>query len=299
MPKPPPNPPLLPALLRLMRPHQWVKNGFVLAPAFFSGQLGLPHVWMHSLLAVFTFCLLSSAIYVLNDWHDAPQDRLHPKKKLRPLAAGHVPPTQAALLLLALLVAVAGLGVLLDLPPLGWGLLATYALVNVAYSFYLKQVPVLEWFVLSSGFVLRLMFGAAVLGVVLSPWIQLCTWLVAMMLVVGKRRGDLAADEKTAAAKRPVLQHYTVFYLDAVNLILATATFTCFTLFCVSDYAVSRFGEPVLLAAPLVLFGLLDYLRLVHVLGKGDDPTELVLKERSLQLCLLLFALLFGGLLYG
>lgn len=285
-------------LVKLARPYQWVKNVFVVAPLFFSGQITNPSLWLVTLGALAVFCLISSTVYVLNDVVDAPSDRKHAKKKHRPVASGKVKVPQALAFGAVLLALAVGLGMLVIPGPMGWLILAAYTGINLAYSLRLKQVPVLEWFLLSSGFLFRLLFGAVVLGVALSPWICLCTWLLAMMLAVGKRRTDMAQDEH-AHTKRPVLRHYTLPYLDAVNLILATATFTAYVMFCVSDYAVARFGEMVMLSVPLVLFGLLDYLRLVTIENKGDDPTLLCLKEPSLQICVLLFGLLFLGLLYG
>lgn len=287
------------AYLTMLRPHQWLKNGFVLAPGFFSGQLFLGETWLDALMAFIMFCAVASSVYIINDAIDAPKDRLHPKKRHRPLAAGIVKGYEAALLLILLCCVAAALGWIASLPLLGWLYLVTYIFLNILYSLWIKHVPVVEWFILSSGFLLRLLFGAIVIAVDLSPWIMLCTGLLAMLLFVGKRRADMVQNKGNATTQRPVLADYSIFFLDAVTLILAAATFTFYTLFCVSDYAIARFGENVILSVPILLFGLLEYLRLLLVKEKGDDPTLLVITAPGLQVCLVCFGLLFGGLLYG
>ncbi len=194
------------ALIALMRPEQWVKNGFVLAPLFFSGQVSVP-LAIQSLLGTLAFCLLSSAVYVFNDLCDVEADRHHAKKHLRPLPSGRVSSSAAMVLGAALLIGSAAIVFAAGLPPRLYLAGAIYVGVNLSYSLGLKHVPVLELFMVSSGYVLRLLAGSIIVGEGLSPWIIVCTGLVSLMLAVGKRRGDVA-NEMDVAGHRRSLKHY-------------------------------------------------------------------------------------------
>ena len=188
------------ALIQLLRIRQWVKNGFVLAPMFFSSEMFHSTAVLRGLAAFVVFCLLSSAVYIFNDWRDLESDRAHLKKRSRPLAAGTVS-VPTALSLVAALIAGAGiLTILLDLPKGFSVTLAIYVAINVSYSLGLKQVPLLELFLVASGFMLRLLAGAYALQVQLSPWITIATATLALLVTVGKRRGDIAQQNDLESA---------------------------------------------------------------------------------------------------
>jgi decaprenyl-phosphate phosphoribosyltransferase len=285
------------SLAKLLRPQQWVKNGFVLAPLFFGFELLNRDSLGHAAAAFVIFCAVSSAVYIFNDWRDIEVDRAHVQKRHRPLASGAVS-LLAAALLFAILIAIAiTIGLLSGLPKAFFVTLAVYIAINMGYSLGLKQVSLLELFLVASGFVLRLIAGGLAIQVQLSPWIMIATAMVALLLTVGKRRDDIA-QEYDLANGRQSLAHYNLAYLDLVLAALTGGTLVVYLLFCASDYAVHRFGQAVLITSIPVAFGLLRYLQLVLVKGKGASPTDLVLQDPGLIAILAVFVLMFGILIY-
>ena len=285
------------SLAKLLRPQQWVKNGFVLAPLFFGFELLNRDSLGHAAAAFVIFCAVSSAVYIFNDWRDIEVDRAHVQKRHRPLASGAVS-LPAAALLFAILIAIAiTVGLLSGLPKAFFVTLAVYIAINMGYSLGLKQVSLLELFLVASGFVLRLIAGGLAIQVQLSPWIMIATAMVALLLTVGKRRDDIA-QEYDLANGRQSLAHYNLAYLDLVLAALTGGTLVVYLLFCASDYDVHRFGQAVLITSIPVAFGLLRYLQLVLVKGKGASPTDLVLQDPGLIAILAVFVLMFGILIY-
>lgn len=288
---------LLGALLELLRPRQWVKNGFVLTPVFFSAGFINKSSTLHALAAFVTFCMISSAVYIFNDWRDIDADRAHAKKKARPLPSGRVSIPVALMTAVALLAVALGLAWGASLQPSFFSIIAIYLSINFCYSLGLKQVAVLELFLVSSGLVLRLIAGAIAIQIKLSPWILLATVAIALLITTGKRRSDIARDND-AQMKRKSLNGYTLGYLDAVLAALVGATLVIYLLFSVSDYAVARYGEFVLLTAIPVAMGLLRYLQLVLVYGDGDAPTDLVTADKGLIAIVFVFVAIFATLIY-
>ncbi|MCP4329564.1 MAG: UbiA prenyltransferase family protein [Alphaproteobacteria bacterium] len=288
------------ALLTLTRPWQWIKNGFVAAPVFFAGQiLIVGQVWV-AVVATLVFTLISAAVYVFNDIHDAADDRDHPLKRGRPIAAGAVTPRQAWILFAGLLSA-AGVAMLVSgLGPIFALVAAAYIAVNIAYSIWLKHVALIEMFVVASGYVLRLLAGSAAIGVTASPWILSMTALLALFLVVGKRRADLAqAGDGRAAACRPVLSAYNKSFLDLLLGVAAATTLLSYVLFCVSGYAMTRVGSPYLIATAIfVALGLFRYLQLVVVTETPDAPAELVLQDPMIRTSVVCWVLTYAVLFY-
>lgn len=285
------------ALLELMRPRQWIKNGFVLAPLFFGANLLHRMAVLHALTAMAAFCLTSSAVYIFNDWRDMEADRQHALKRSRPLASGRVSVPVALAAMLVLLAGAAAIIVLGGLPP-RFGLIITiYLAINLGYSLGLKQVGVIELFLVSSGFILRLLGGGIALAVVLSPWIVISTGTVALLVTTGKRRGDIAKGNDTQNARKS-LAGYNLAFLDSVLSALAGATLVVYLLFCVSDYAVGRYGHIVLVTAIPVAVGLLRYLQLIIVYEDGDSPSDLVLRDRGMLATVLIFVAIFAVLIY-
>lgn len=282
--------------IALMRPEQWVKNGFVLIPVFFSGRADWPTV-INALLGTLAFCALSSAVYVFNDICDIEDDKQHAKKGRRPLPSGQISLSAAAGLGATLLAISAAIVFAAGLPARLFLIGGIYAAINLAYSLGMKHVPVLELFMVSAGYILRLLAGSVIDGEALSPWIIVCTGLVSLMLVVGKRRGDVAnvLDEN---GRRKSLRHYTVGYLDQLTTILAAATFVTYLLFCISDYGVIRFGPNVPVTAVFVLFGIFRFLQVVSVQAGGDSPTDLILRDAPLRTSILLWLATFFLIIY-
>jgi decaprenyl-phosphate phosphoribosyltransferase len=284
------------ALIALIRPEQWVKNGFVLAPLFFSGQV-TGQLLIDSLLGALAFCFLSSAVYVFNDLCDLEDDKHHAKKRLRPLPSGRISVPAAITLGIVLFIGSAGIVFAAGLPVRLYLIGAVYTGINLAYSLGLKHVTVVELFMVSSGYVLRLLAGSVIDAEPLSPWILVCTGLVSLMLVVGKRRGDVA-NEMDLTSRRGSLKHYTVPYLDQLTTLLAGTTFVTYLLFCISDYGIARFGANVTITAVFVLFGIFRFLQIVSVQKGGDSPTDMVLHDSPLRTTIGMWLLTYFVIIY-
>ncbi len=286
------------SLLRLIRPKQWLKNVFVLFPLGFSQELLSVDSILLSLAGFAVFSLVASTCYVINDWCDIRADRAHPEKLNRPLASGAVSKPQAAIMILIMLVATAGIMVGIDA---NWLLVATmgfYALQSVAYSLGLKHVPILELFIVANGYVLRVMAGCYVLGVEPSGWIISASATLALLMITGKRRVDVV-NNANADRFRLVLRRYTVELMDQIITICATITIMAYMLFTISPYAVDRYGDrPLIFTSVFVSFGVIRYLYLINTERKVSDPTELVIKDKPLLLCGLIWALTLFGLIY-
>jgi decaprenyl-phosphate phosphoribosyltransferase len=285
------------ALVQLMRIRQWVKNGFVLAALFFSHQLFHRTAVIHSLCATLAFCCASSAMYALNDIFDREADRSHPAKCDRPLARGALQVRDAVLLIAVLaaltvaVVVVAGVGWQVD------AVLGAYVAVNVLYSTRLKHLSLVDVAVVASGFVLRLVAGCAAVAVSPSSWIVLCTGLLALVLALGKRRGDL---ERETAVTRRSLSGYTLGFIDMALGISAAATVVVYAQFTVSDYSQTRFAAPLLYLTTFpVVFGILRYLQLLIVEGRYGSPAEVVFRDLPLQAVLATWIGLFFVFVYA
>lgn len=267
------------AIVRLLRPRQWVKNGFVLAPLIFSGSFTKPAAVRDALIAMALFCVAASAAYVFNDIIDAPTDARHPvKSRTRPLAAGEVSIAQARVLF-AVLLAVA-LAAFAWSPPTALVAVA-YIALNIAYSLWLKRVPVVDVFVLAAGFVLRVYAGAAAIDVPVSSWMLITTLSLALYLAVIKRRQELIG---TGATTRSVLQFYTLPLLDRYAETAALSAIVFYGLFVVSI-------RPRLnVTMPFVLFGLFRYWYVVEANGQGETPTEVVWSDPTLILTVFAWA---------
>ncbi len=285
------------SLADLLRIRQWVKNGFVFAPLFFGPKMAQAGAAGRALSAFLVFCLISSAVYVFNDWCDIDADRRHPKKAGRPLASGRVPVAVALAIMAALLAAGAAIIVLAHLPRSFAIAVAIYLAINAGYSLGIKHVAVVELFFVASGFLTRLIGGAYAAEVDMSSWIIIATGMLALLMSIGKRRGDIAQDYDPDH-NRKSLDGYNLRFLDASLAALTGGTIVVYLLFCVSDYAAQRFGAGVLITAVPVAAGLLRYLQLVIVYSHGESPTDLVLTDRGLLAILALFGIIFAYLIY-
>jgi 4-hydroxybenzoate polyprenyltransferase len=284
-------------LIELVRVRQWIKNAFVLAPLFFGAVFFDPAAIYKGMVAFAAFCLIASAVYILNDWRDIEADRVHEKKRLRPLPSGRVS-VPVALTMMVLLAGGSAALIYFGRLPLGFAaIVLAYVAINVGYSMGLKQIAVLELFLLSSGFVLRLLAGGVAIGVELSPWIIIATGCVAMLIAVGKRRGDIV-QQNDKQAMRASLAGYNLAYLDGVLSMLTSATLIVYLLFCVSPYATQKYSQYVLFTSLPVAFGILRYVQLLKVYGEGEAPTDLVTKDRPLMATVVVFLIMFGALVY-
>lgn len=276
-------------LLRSMRPRQWVKNGVLLAPLVFAQKVSVAGTALRALAGVGIFSLLASAVYLFNDLLDRDRDRLHPEKRARPIAAGIVPPTVAALTSAALAMVALGLAAQLSAPFAEASL--AYLALQVAYSTWLKHLVLLDVFAVAAGFVLRVVAGALVIRVPISNWLYLCTLLLALFLSCAKRRAEIVAlGDGGAAGHRRSLANYSLALLDQLIAILSACTILAYALYTLSDDTRLKFGTDGLkFTVPFVIFGLFRYLYLIHQHNKGGSPEKVLLSDLPLLLDVALF----------
>lgn len=274
------------SFLRLARPKQWTKNGFVLAGLVFSGKALSPTPVLDALLAFAAFCLLSSAVYAANDVLDVDEDRKHPLKRLRPVASGDV--SKGFALAFSFVLAVGGLAIafLLVNPGVGIAGLA-YIGLQAVYTTVLKHLAILDVMSISAGFVIRALAGVAAVASPVSPWLIVCTGLLTLFLGFSKRRHELATLGDGAAVHRRNLQDYSVPMLDEMMNIMLSATIIGYALY---TFTVYRSEEEIFMMSsiPFVIYGVFRYMLLVHRDG-GGNPDMLLLQDRPLQVSLLLW----------
>ena len=266
-------------LIRLLRPHQWVKNGFVFIGLLFGDVSGSPDLRLRVLMAAAAFCLLSSCVYVLNDVFDRDADRAHPLKRSRPLASGNV--GLDAAFALALACAIAGLALGAAASSSVAALLIAYLLLNLAYSAGLKHVAVLDVFLIAAGFMLRIFAGTWAVGIAPSQWLLLCGLLLTIFLGFAKRRAELMLSEGDGS-QRPVLDDYSPALLDTMMAISAAGVIVSYSLYTVSPNTVAlHHTDKLIYTLPFVLYGIFRYIFLVHRHG-GEDPASTLLRDAHL-----------------
>jgi len=285
------------ALLQLARPAHWPKNVFVLAPLVFAQRLHDGDAVARTLLAFLCFCAASSVVYIFNDYRDREQDRRHPLKRLRPLAAGAVSAGIALAFAGSLLAATAAAAWWL-----GFGFMVvvlTYLLLNALYSLWLKHVVILDVMIVSMGFVLRVLGGGAAIAVEISAWLLLCTIFVALFLAFSKRRHELILLAGDAAEQRRVLSHYSASFLDQMINVVTASSVVSYALYAISPETAERFDTRNLVyTIPFVLFGIFRYLYLMYQAPERLNPTEAVVRDWPSILNILLWALVVVGIVY-
>jgi 4-hydroxybenzoate polyprenyltransferase len=287
---------MLPALLRSMRPRQWVKNVFVFAPLVFDQKLGQLPALAATTAGFVLMCLASSAVYLINDLVDIDADRQHPNKSLRPIASGRLPVRVARLSAVILLAVCIPLGFALDS---GFGaILVTYILLNLLYSFRLKHVPIVDVLVLASGYLLRVGAGVVLVSVErFSPWLYICTTLLALFIGFGKRRAEIVLLARNAPQHRRVLDGYTQEFLDQLLVIVSACAIMAYSLYTFSAENLPR-NHFMMLTIPFVVYGIFRYLELIHVENAGGAPDELVLSDRPLLITIILWGIASVAILY-
>ena len=292
-----PRPSVAASLFLALRPAQWTKNLIVFAALIFGQRLLDGGAVVRASVAFLAFCALSGVVYVVNDVADRDADRQHPLKRLRPIAAGFLPVPLAlgcatALLASGLLASV-WLGPVFLVHALG------YLLLQVAYSYGLKRQVILDVLSISLGFVIRASAGGAAVGVVVSQWLLVCTILLALFLALAKRRHEITLLGEDAARHRAILGEYTPYLVDQMIAVVTASTLMGYAFYTVSSDTVQRFGTPWLgLTLPFPLYGIFRYLYLVHRRSQGGSPTELLLADRPLLLCVALWGATIIALIY-
>jgi len=272
-----------------MRPRQWVKNIFVFAPLVFDVKLFNPRYLAQTVAGFVLLCLISGAVYIINDLVDIEKDRQHPKKRKRPLASGQV--GASAVTIAAILIPLVALPAGFLLAP-GFGAILTgYLLLQIAYSFWLKNVVIIDVMVIAAGFLLRVAAGVPLVDAErFSPWLYVCMTLLALLIGFGKRRQELVLLKENANAHRASLQEYNLSLLDHIISIVTASTLVA--------YAFYTFSAPnlpsnytMMLTIPFVLYGIFRLLYLIHVKEMGGAPEEIALSDRPLQVTFLLWGL--------
>jgi 4-hydroxybenzoate polyprenyltransferase len=264
-------------LLTALRPRQWLKNVFVLAPILFTGKAADVGLGLRAVVATACFCGLSGAVYLLNDLLDRKRDALHPVKRKRPLASGALSPVLAGVA--AACLTVGCLAVAASLNARFLTAAGVYVALMIAYSTALKNVAIADVLCIAAGFVLRAVAGCEAIAVPISPWLFICTALVTLFLALGKRRHELSRLSDLASSHRPVLRKYNEPFLDQMISITTTACLVSYLLYCMLSETASK-HHGLLLTAPFMAYGLFRYLYCIYCKGRGGSPEDILLKDK-------------------
>ena len=276
--------PLLLSLLKLMRPKQWVKNGFLFAALLFSGNLFNIDLFVLCVIGCILFSLTASCVYIINDIGDREKDRKHPKKCRRPLASGAVSVPQAVVLLAVLLIVSFGASVMLNI----WfaAVLLVYFVFNIFYSYILKHIAIVDVISVSVSYVLRVVAGTVIISCPLSPWILVCTFALALLIAIQKRRGELVSVTEGKSEGRRVLSYYSLDLLRDMGVCMGAVTITAY---CLYTFQADVSGYMVL-TVPFVIFGLLRYMLLAGTSGIGETPEEIVIHDKPMLVDMVFWA---------
>lgn len=286
-------------LWKLLRVPHWVKNLFIFLPLFFSGKLfGNVQSFLMVCIAFFAFSSVASAIYILNDIKDVEEDRLHPQKRNRPFAAGLISTQKGYAVAVILLIIAIGLSYWVNER---FSLtLSIYFVINLAYSLGLKKVAIVDIVIIALGFLLRVLAGGFAADVFISHWILIMTFLLALFLALAKRRDDLLIFMKSGKKMRASIEGYNLDFVNVVLSILAGIIFITYLMYTLSDDVVTRMHSPYLfITSFFVLIGLLRYLQLTFVMQKSGNPTEILLKDKAIQIIVLSWIMVFYFIIYA
>ncbi|WP_277111778.1 decaprenyl-phosphate phosphoribosyltransferase [Chryseobacterium taklimakanense] len=288
--------------LKLIRIEQWVKNLFVFLPLFFSGNIFETDLFLKSLYAFTVFSLTASSIYILNDYTDIEADKKHPEKKHRPLASGAIAKRNALLIVGFLILAVTGLlffgAFFLKINIWKFGVIIIfYFLMNLAYTSRLKHVAIIDVTIVSMGFVLRVLAGGYATGIPISQWAILLTFVLALVLALGKRRGELINAQISGKTRR-ALDGYNVQFADIALSISVTLAIVSYLMFTVTPEVQERFGIRIFYTVIFVVFAFLRYLQQTLVYNRTESPTKIVYRDRYIQITIVLWAVSFMLLIY-
>ena len=286
----------------LLRPQQWLKNGFIFIPLIFDHKLTDWNCLYSAILAFFAYSFAASAIYCLNDLIDVEADRKHPKKCKRPIAAGVITKVQALLLVALCLCVAFAIASMLD-SYAQWkvmGILGVYIIMNIAYCLKLKQMAIVDVFIIAVGFVLRIFVGGFATGVVLSQWIVLMTFLLALFLAFAKRRDDVVIYEDTGVLARKNVNRYNLPFMNQVIGVVSSITMVCYIMYTVDPEVIARMGSRyVYLTSVFVLAGIIRYLQLTIVDVKSGSPTKVLMKDRFVQCSIIGWIITFVLIIYA
>jgi len=296
------NPPpiyskMIRALIETMRPRQWTKNLLLFVGLIFSQNLFHFDLLLKTLVAFALFCLLSGAVYLINDLADIESDRSHPLKSRRPLPSGRLKVPVAIAAAVGFTCVGFPLSFLLDFQ---FGLVATgYFLLILAYSFGLKHVVILDVVVVALGFILRAVAGAVVIHVPISSWLLICTTFLALFLAMSKRRHELVLLGENSASHRKTLIEYSPQFLDQMIAVVTASAVMSYALYTTSEETVAKFGtRNLLFTLPFVIYGIFRYLYLVHMRNMGGSPELVFIKDRPMVVNVILYVIVVAVVLY-
>ena len=285
------------AIFTITRPKQYIKNIFILLPLFFAGQITNTELLVNALVAFVAFSLSASAVYIFNDYKDIKEDRKHPKKKYRPLAAGLISKNTALLLMFILFIISFTLMAIISLKALV--ILSIYVILNILYSLKLKRIALLDVTIIAIGFVLRLFVGSYAYEVPLKIWIVIMTFLLALFLALAKRRDDVLILLKSGSKMRKSIDGYNLQLIDGAMLIMSAVVIVAYLLYTTSQEIIEKFqSENLYLTALFVIFGILRYLQLTFVEKNSGSPTEIIFKDTVMQINLVLWISAFVWIIY-
>ena len=284
--------------IKLMRVHHYIKNGLILLPLIFSMRLGDISLLTKTIIGVIAFCIISSAVYIINDIKDLESDRRHITKRNRPLASGEVSIKSAWVLASCLFVAAVFINIFASNYALNsWFYLFAYIAFNYGYSCGLKNVPIVDVMILASGFLLRVLYGSAISGIDISSWLYLTVIALSLYLSLGKRRNELTR-QKTGQTSRKALQYYSYDFLDKIMYLCLTLAISFYSLWSIDPLTIQRISSTYLVwTVPLVIIIFMKYSLTIEG-GSEGDPIEIIIKDRILLLLIGLFAVIVLSIIY-
>jgi decaprenyl-phosphate phosphoribosyltransferase len=284
-------------LFLLSRPGQWMKNLFIFLPLFFALQIYHPVILIKTGLAFMVFCMLASSIYIFNDYHDIDEDRLHPRKKIRPLAAGRISVRKALYISAALLVFGLTGAWLLGLSM--FYLTLIYIGLNAAYTIKFKHVPIIDIFIIASGFVIRIFVGGTVTGVKIYPWIVIMSFLLALFLALGKRRDDVLIFLNHGEKMRKSVDGYNLTFIDGCLIATASITIVSYIMYTMSHEIITKFKtDHLYLTSVFVILGIMRYLQVTLVEQRSGAPSDILIRDRFIQASVIGWIMTFGFMIY-
>lgn len=288
------------SFVRLLRVKQWVKNLFLFIPSFFAGHLFKTSELLLVAAGAIAFSFVASAVYIMNDYKDREVDRLHPRKKFRPLASGEVK-SPTALSLIGLLL-IAGFSIAMVLNTAFFYLLAFYFVLNVGYSFGLKHIPILDLFIVSIGFLIRVYSGGVIAGLPITHWLSLMILLLALFLILAKRRDDLLINtkNKNGVVIRKSTKAYNLVYINSCITLISAVMLVAYIMYTVSPEVTERFQSDYLFITTIfVIAGVMRYLQIVFVEKKSGSPTNVFIRDKFILTTIAGWILSFYILIYA
>jgi decaprenyl-phosphate phosphoribosyltransferase len=286
------------SVIQLIRVRHWVKNLFLFIPSFFAGHLFKTEELLMVAIGALAFSLVASGVYVINDYRDRFVDRLHPTKKLRPIASGEIG-TASAWMLIVLLVTT-GLFIAASLEMAFFYILLSYFVMNLGYSFGLKNIPIVDLFIVSLGFLLRIYSGGVIADLPISHWLSIMILLLALFLIIAKRRDDILINAKNGCVIRKSTQTYNLDFINSCITLLSAVVIVAYIMYTVSPEVTERFSSDYLfITTVFVIAGIMRYLQIIFVENKSGSPTRIFVKDKFILITIAGWILSFYLIIYA